>query len=71
MTAEAPTQVPGRMGERLRALFPELVSAVTVALAARFILEHYGIPVMLMALLLGVAFTFLAEPQITTAQGVE
>ena len=34
-------------------VFPGLISAVTVAFAARFISEHYGAPVMLMALLIG------------------
>lgn len=71
MSAADMTQAPSRMWERLRELFPGVVSAVTVALAAKFISEHYGAPVMLMALLLGMAFTFLAEPQTTTAQGVE
>ena len=52
-------------------LFPGLASAVTVALAAKFISEHYGAPVMLMALLIGMAFTFLAEPEMKTAAGVE
>lgn len=56
---------------RFRRLFPGLLSAVTVALAAKFISDHYGVPVMLMALLLGMAFTFLAEPGTATAQGVE
>jgi len=37
-----------------------LVSAVLAA-AARFLSEHYGAPAMLMALLLGIAFNFLAE----------
>ena len=37
-----------------------LVSCV-VAAAAKFISEHYGAPAMLMALLLGIAFHFLAE----------
>lgn len=54
-----------------RLLFPGLMSAVTVALAARFLSDHYGAPVMLMALLLGMAFTFLAEPESSTAVGVE
>jgi uncharacterized integral membrane protein (TIGR00698 family) len=45
----------------MRSLFPGLLAAVTVALAARFISEHYGAPVMLMALLIGMAFGFLAE----------
>lgn len=67
MTVAEMSQVPGR----LRVLFPGILSAVTVALAAKFISEHYGAPVMLMALLLGMAFTFLADPDMTTAQGVE
>lgn len=37
-----------------------LVSAV-IAAAAQFMSEHYGAPAMLMALLLGIAFHFLAE----------
>lgn len=37
-----------------------LVSLV-VAVAAQFLSEHYGAPAMLMALLLGMAFNFLAE----------
>lgn len=60
-------EVPGSC----RRLFPGLVSAVTVALAAKFISEHYGAPVMLMALLIGMAFTFLAEPDMKTAEGIE
>lgn len=67
MTVAEMSQVPGRM----RVLFPGILSAVTVALAAKFISEHYGAPVMLMALLLGMAFTFLAETGTTTALGVE
>lgn len=52
-------------------LFPGVVSALTVALAAKFISEHYGAPVMLMALLIGMAFTFLSEPDMQTARGIE
>ena len=37
-----------------------LISAV-LAVAARFLSDHYGAPAMLMALLLGMAFNFLAE----------
>lgn len=44
-----------------RGLFPGVLAALTVALASRFLSEHYGAPVMLMALLLGMAFGFLAE----------
>lgn len=35
--------------------------ATVVAVAAQFLSEHYGAPAMLMALLLGIAFNFLAE----------
>lgn len=59
------------MAGQTRRLMPGVISAVTVALAAKFISEHYGAPVMLMALLLGMAFTFLAEAGTTTAIGVE
>lgn len=38
-----------------------LLFAVVVAVAAEFLSEHYGAPAMLMALLLGIAFHFLAE----------
>ncbi|MEE2688005.1 MAG: YeiH family protein [Pseudomonadota bacterium] len=42
-------------------LFPGLLAVVTVAIASRFLSEHYGGPTMLFALLLGMAFHFLAE----------
>ena len=35
--------------------------SVVVAVTAQFLSEHYGAPAMLMALLLGIAFNFLAE----------
>ncbi|MFD2741739.1 YeiH family protein, partial [Sulfitobacter aestuarii] len=35
--------------------------SVVVAVAAQFLSDHYGAPAMLMALLLGIAFHFLAE----------
>ncbi len=37
--------------------------SVVVAVAAQFLSEHYGAPAMLMALLLGIAFHFLAEDE--------
>ena len=46
---------------RARSLWPGIVMAVVVALAARFLSDHYGAPAMLMALLLGMAFAFLSE----------
>jgi len=42
-------------------LFPGLLVAVTIAIAARFLSEHYGGPAMLFALLLGMGFNFLSE----------
>lgn len=55
----------------MRILFPGLLSAITVAFASRFISEHYGAPVMLMALLIGMAFGFLAEDGNTCIPGIE
>ena len=42
-------------------IFPGLFVATLVALAAKFLSEHYGAPAMLLALLLGIALHFLAE----------
>ena len=51
--------------DRLRAyatpLVPGLMLAATIAAAAAFLGAHYGAPVMLFALLLGMAFNFLHE----------
>lgn len=46
---------------RTRALAPGLGVALVVAAAATFLSEHYTAPVMLYALLLGMAFNFLME----------
>jgi uncharacterized integral membrane protein (TIGR00698 family) len=40
---------------------PGFLVCATVAFAAQFLSDHYGAPAMLMALLLGIAFHFLAE----------
>lgn len=45
----------------LRPLFPGLLVAVLIALAAKFISNHYGAPAMLMALLFGIALNFLSK----------
>ncbi|MEH6717310.1 MAG: putative sulfate exporter family transporter [Aurantimonas endophytica] len=45
---------------RYRPLFAGILLALTVATAARFVADHYGAPVMLFALLIGMAFNFLA-----------
>ena len=44
--------------------FPGVLAAVTVAIASRFLADHYGSPVMLFALLLGMAFNFLYQDKI-------
>jgi len=54
----------------LKGLWPGLLTAVTIAMAAVFVSDHYGGPTLLYALLLGIAFNFLAkEPR--TAPGIE
>lgn len=40
---------------------PGIIVAGIIALAAKFLSEHYGVPAMLMALLLGIALHFLSE----------
>ena len=40
---------------------PGFAVSVVIAAAAQFLSEHYSVPAMLMALLLGIAFHFLAE----------
>lgn len=55
----------------LSAVFPGLLTAATIALAATFLSEHYGAPVMLMALLLGMAFNFLSESGGQCASGID
>lgn len=52
------------MNEKLaaaRRLAPGVLVAGTIAMAATFLSDHYGAPVMLFALLLGMAFNFLAH----------
>jgi len=46
--------------EVAKALFPGVLACVVVAAAATFLSEHYGAPVMLFALLLGMAMNFLS-----------
>ncbi|MEM9910433.1 MAG: putative sulfate exporter family transporter [Pseudomonadota bacterium] len=58
----APRQ--GRFAElktRARSLFPGVAMAIIVAMTAQFLSEHYATPAMLMALLLGIAVSFLGE----------
>ena len=48
-------------GALLHAIYPGVLVAVTIGLAAAFLSDHYGAPVMLFALLIGMAFHFLHE----------
>jgi uncharacterized integral membrane protein (TIGR00698 family) len=57
------------MRDRVSRLFPGLVIAGLVAIAAQFLNEHYGAPAMLMAILLGMPLNFLAEES-RTAEGI-
>lgn len=62
--AEVPTSANAsrlRLPANLTALLPGFLVSVVIAVAAQFLSEHYGAPAMLMALLLGIAFHFLAE----------
>ncbi len=56
---------PGDLFGRISRFFsvngPGFAVSVVVAATAQFLSEHYGAPAMLMALLLGIAFHFLAE----------
>lgn len=45
---------------RGRTLFPGVLASVVVAAAATFLSQHYGAPVMLFALILGMAMNFLS-----------
>ena len=52
------------MQGKIRLLFPGVLAAVTVAIASRFLADHYGSPIMLFALLIGMAFHFLYQDKI-------
>ncbi len=60
-----PMMSPGAFFGRIPQFFstnaPGLAVSVVVAATAQFLSDHYGAPAMLMALLLGIAFHFLAE----------
>jgi uncharacterized integral membrane protein (TIGR00698 family) len=48
-------------GALLYAVYPGMLAALTIGLASTFLADHYGAPVMLFALLIGMAFHFLHE----------
>lgn len=59
-----------RFMTRGREVFPGVLTAGMIGMAAAFLSEHYGAPVMLFALLLGMAFHFLSQETRCTA-GIE
>ncbi|GBL54916.1 inner membrane protein [Pseudomonas citronellolis] len=58
------------LGTRSRTLLPGLLVSAMVAAAATFLSEHYGAPVMLFALLLGLVLNFLSADG-TCKAGIE
>ena len=61
---EAKLPLLGRRGAAIAAVrvyFPGVLASLTIAIAATFLSEHYGGPVMLFALLLGMGFHFLSQ----------
>ncbi len=64
-------RAPAARAARLRALVPGFTACAVVAAAAAFLGEHYGAPVLLFALLLGLAMNFLAaDPDGPCAPGI-
>lgn len=60
-TVAAPAKAKLSRGAALQLVYPGLLAALTVGLAATLLAEHYAAPVMLFALLIGMAFHFLHE----------
>lgn len=60
-----------RAARKAQDVFHGLMMALVVAFAAKFISEHYGAPVMLMALLIGMAFNFLSDEGGKCVKGIE
>ena len=58
------------LNNRFNLLFPGLIVVGTIAAAAGFLSIHYKAPVMLFALLIGIAFNFLASDE-RCAPGIE
>src|SRR4051812_34977666 len=55
----------------LHAVYPGVPTAGTIAIAATWLSQHYATPVMLFALLLGMAFHFLHESGGRCVAGIE
>ena len=60
-TTSADTAIDQKPPTIFAKLGPGLLVATVIAFASKFLSEHYGAPAMLMALLLGIAFHFLAK----------
>nr|WP_197492994.1 putative sulfate exporter family transporter [Woeseia oceani] len=58
------------MIEKIRGYLPGIMLSATIALASAYLSEHYGGPAMLFALLLGIAFNFLADSS-KTGPGIQ
>jgi uncharacterized integral membrane protein (TIGR00698 family) len=69
MTAASLGSIPSARGQVLR-LAPGVIAAAVTAAAASFLADHYAAPVMLFALLLGMAMNFLAADT-RCAPGIE
>ncbi|TNJ47846.1 YeiH family putative sulfate export transporter [Phaeobacter sp. B1627] len=64
LTARLTARLTGKatlLRARSRDLFPGIAVSVIVAVTAQFLAEHYATPAMLLALLLGIAVSFLGE----------
>lgn len=55
---------------RVRTLFPGVLACAVVAASATFLSQHYGAPVMLFALILGIAMNFLSMESVCK-QGID
>ena len=56
---------------RARSLFPGVMACAVVAAAATFLGDHYGAPVLLFALLIGLGMNFLSGEASSAAVGIE
>lgn len=61
-------RLPG-LAQRVRAATPGVIACFVIAAASTFLAEHYHTPVMLFALLIGIAMNFLAD-QSACAPGI-
>lgn len=59
--ADIVSGLPARLSTLAQTYWQGFLVSAVIAAAAKFLSEHYGAPAMLMALLLGIAFHFLAE----------